>query len=138
VDGSRQPRLMMTAARCAERQRHGRSSILVAWRATTNLSQQGLTLWGRHRMANSPKGILGSGSDRSSTRGGEHFFLKLGDCESVLWWSSSLSKTTSSFTLVSSSSSLASIAARGGRNQCVIVAAKAKAVAQFGSKIHTI
>jgi hypothetical protein len=89
-------------------------------------------------MANSPKGILGSGSDRSSPRGGEHFFLKLGDCESVLWWSSSLSKTTSNFTLVSSSSSLASIAARGGRNQCVIVAAKAKAAAQFGSKIHTI
>jgi hypothetical protein len=82
---------------------------------------------------NSPKGILGSGGDRSSAhdgvpfflklgdgesilrwssggdrssaRDGVPFFLKLGDGESILRWSSGSSKTTSSILLVSSSSS---------------------------------
>jgi hypothetical protein len=73
---------------------------------------------------NSPKGVS--------------FFLKLGDGESILQWSSGLSKTTSSFPLAFSSSSWASIAASGGRNQCAIAAARAKVAAQFGSKIRTI
>jgi hypothetical protein len=54
---------------------------------------------------NSPKALLGNGSDRSSARDEVPFFLKLGDDESVLRSSFSLSKTTSSFPLVSSSSS---------------------------------
>jgi hypothetical protein len=56
-------------------------------------------------MVNSPKGILGGGGDRSSAFDGVPFFLKLGDSESILRWSSSSSKTTNSFPLVSSSSS---------------------------------
>jgi hypothetical protein len=56
-------------------------------------------------MANSPKGVLGGGGDRSSVCDGVSFFLKLDDDESVLQWSSGLSKTTSNFSLVSSSSS---------------------------------
>jgi hypothetical protein len=56
-------------------------------------------------MTNSPKGILGSGDDRSSARDGVPFFLKLGDGESVLRWRSDSSKTTTNFPLVSSSSS---------------------------------
>jgi hypothetical protein len=56
-------------------------------------------------MGNSPKGILGGDGDWSSARDGVPFFLKLGDGEGVLWWSSGSSKTTSSFPLVSSSSS---------------------------------
>jgi hypothetical protein len=87
---------------------------------------------------NSPKGILGGGSDQSSGRDGVPFFLKLGDGESVLQRSTGSSKTTSSFPLVSSSSSLASIAARGGENWCTTGAAKAKAVTQLGSKIRMI
>ncbi len=54
-------------------------------------------------MMNSPKGVLGGGSDWSSARDGVPFFLKLGDGESILRWSSGSSKTTSSFPLVSSS-----------------------------------
>jgi hypothetical protein len=61
-------------------------------------------------MANSPKGVLGGGGDRSSAHDGVPFFLKLDDGESVLWWSSGSSNTTSNFPLVSSSSSSASIA----------------------------
>jgi hypothetical protein len=76
--------------------------------------------------------------DRSSARNGVPFFLKLSDSESVLGWSSGSSKTTSSFLLVSSNSSKASIAVRGGGNRCVTVTARAKVVAQFGSKIRTI
>jgi hypothetical protein len=56
-------------------------------------------------MVNSPKGVLSDGGDQSSARDGVPFFLKLGDGESILWWSSGLSKTMSSFPLVSSSSS---------------------------------
>jgi hypothetical protein len=56
-------------------------------------------------MANSPKGILGDGGDRSSARNRVPFFLKLDDGESILRWISGSSKTTSSFPLVSSSSS---------------------------------
>jgi hypothetical protein len=56
-------------------------------------------------MANSTKGILGGDGDRSSARDRVPFFLKLSDDESILWWSSGLSKTTSNFPLVSSSSS---------------------------------
>jgi hypothetical protein len=87
---------------------------------------------------NSPKGILGGSDDRSSARDGVSFFLKLGDCESVLRWGSGSSKTTSSFPLVSSSSSKASIVMSGIRNQCTTTVARAKAAAQFGSKIRTI
>jgi hypothetical protein len=60
---------------------------------------------GWHRMANSPKGVFSGGGDRSSARDGVPFFLKLGDGESVLWWSSDSSKTMSNFPFVSSSSS---------------------------------
>jgi hypothetical protein len=56
-------------------------------------------------MANSPKGVFSGGGDRSSARDGVPFFLKLGDGESVLWWSSDSSKTMSNFPFVSSSSS---------------------------------
>jgi hypothetical protein len=87
---------------------------------------------------NSPKGVLGGGGDRSSARDGVPFFLKLDYGESVLRWSSGSSKTTSIFPLVSSSSSSASIAASGCENHCVTAAARAKAAAQFGSKIRTI
>jgi hypothetical protein len=80
----------------------------------------------------------GDGGDRSSAHDRVPFFLKLGDGESVLRWSSGSSKTTSSFPLVSSSPSYASIAASGGGNQCAIVVAGTKAVTQFGSKIHMI
>jgi hypothetical protein len=73
--------------------------------ATASLSRRGLALWGRRGMTNSPKGILGGGSDWSSAQDGVSLFLKLGDGESVLRWSSGSSKTTSSFSLVFSSSS---------------------------------
>jgi hypothetical protein len=56
-------------------------------------------------MANSPKGILGGGGDRSSVRDRVLFFLKLSDGEGILRRSSGWSKTNSSFPLVSSSSS---------------------------------
>jgi hypothetical protein len=82
-------------------------------------------------MVNSPKGILGGGGDMSSARDGVPFVLKLSDGESVLRWSSDSSKTTSNFPLVS-------VVASGGGNRCTIAAARAKAVAQFGSKIRTI
>jgi hypothetical protein len=56
-------------------------------------------------MANSHKGVLGGGGNQSSVRDGVPFFLKIGDGESILQWSSSSSKTMSSFPLVSSSNS---------------------------------
>jgi hypothetical protein len=87
---------------------------------------------------NSPRGILGSGGDRSTACDGVPFFLKLDDGEGVLRRSSSSSKTSSSFPLVSSSSSWTSIAASGGGIQRAIVAARAKAAARFGSKISMI
>jgi hypothetical protein len=43
-------------------------------------------------MANSPKGVLGGGSDQSSARDGVPFFRKLGDGESILRQSSSFKK----------------------------------------------
>jgi hypothetical protein len=55
---------------------------------------------GRRGTVNSPKGIFGSDGDQSSARDGVPLFLKLGDNESVLQWSSDSSKTTSSFPLV--------------------------------------
>jgi hypothetical protein len=87
---------------------------------------------------NSPRGILGSGGDRSSARDRVPFFLRLSDGEGVLQWSSSLSKTSNSFPLDSSSSSWASIAASGDRIWRAIATDRAKAVVQFGSKICTI
>jgi hypothetical protein len=48
---------------------------------------------------------LGGGGDRSSARDEVFFFLKLGDDESILQWSSGSSKTMSIFPLVSSSPS---------------------------------
>jgi hypothetical protein len=60
---------------------------------------------GRRGTANSPKRVLGGGGDQSSARDGVPFFLKIGDGESILRWSSDSSKTMSSFPLVSSSSS---------------------------------
>jgi hypothetical protein len=106
--------------------------------ATTSLSQRGLAIRGWRGTVSSPKGILGGGNDRSSVRDGVPFFLKLGDGESVLRWSSGLSKTTTSFPLVSLRSSYASIATSGGGNRCATTAARAKVAAQFGSKICTI
>jgi hypothetical protein len=73
--------------------------------ATASLLQWGLVLWGRRRTVNSPRGILGGSSDRSSAHNGVSLFLKLGDGEGVLRRSSGSSKTSSSFPLVSSSSS---------------------------------
>jgi hypothetical protein len=70
-----------------------------------SLSQRGLALHGRRGTVNSPKGVLSDSGDQSSVRDGVPFFLKLDDGESILWWSSGLSKTMSSFPLVSSSSS---------------------------------
>jgi hypothetical protein len=93
---------------------------------------------GQRGMANSPRGILGGGSDRSSEHDGVPFFLKLGDSEGVLKWSSGSSKTSSNFPLVSSSSSCASIASSGGGIRCAIAVARAKAATQFGSKIRMI
>jgi hypothetical protein len=69
---------------------------------------------------------------------GVSFFLKLGDGESALQWSSGMSKTMSSFPLVSSNSSQTSIAVSGSKNRYVTAAARAKAATQFGFKIHTI
>jgi hypothetical protein len=60
---------------------------------------------GRREMTNSPKVILGGGGGQSSARNEVPFFLKIGDGEGVLRWSSGSSKTTSSFPLISSSSS---------------------------------
>jgi hypothetical protein len=93
---------------------------------------------GWHGMANSPRGILGGGGDQSSACDGVPFFLKHDDGEGVLQRSSSSSKTSSSFPLVSSSSSWASIAASGGGIRCATTTARAKAAAQFRSKIRTI
>jgi hypothetical protein len=89
-------------------------------------------------MANSPKGILGGGGDRSNVHKRVPFFLKLSDDESVLRWRFGSSRTTTSFPLVSSSSSWASIAASGSGNWRMTVVAWAKAATQFGSKIRTI
>jgi hypothetical protein len=88
-------------------------------------------------MVNSCRENLGGGGDRSSARDGVPFFLKLSDGEGVLRRSSGSSKTSNSFPLVSSSSSWTSIAASGGRIWRVTAAARAKAAAQFGSKIRT-
>jgi hypothetical protein len=87
---------------------------------------------------NSPRGILGGGGDRSSARDRVPFFLRLGDGEGILRWSSSLSKTSNNFPLDSSSSSWASIAVSGDRIWRAIATARAKAVVRFGSKIRTI
>jgi hypothetical protein len=88
-------------------------------------------------MLNSPRGILGGGGDWSSAHDGVSF-LKLSDGEGILRRSSGSFKTSSSFPLVSSSSSWASIAASSGGIRDAIAAARAKAAAQFGSKIRTI
>jgi hypothetical protein len=48
---------------------------------------------------------MGGGGDRPSARDGVPFFLKLFDGESILRWSSGLSKTANNFPLASSSSS---------------------------------
>jgi hypothetical protein len=89
-------------------------------------------------MVNSPRGILGSGDDWISACDKVPFFLKLGDGEGVLRRSSGSSKTSSSFPLVSSSSSWTLIAASGSEIRRVTVAARAKAAARSGSKIHKI
>jgi hypothetical protein len=73
--------------------------------AMTSLYRWGLALCGWRGLANSPKGLLGGGGDRSSACDGVPFFLKLNDGESILRWSSGSSKTTSSFPLVYASSS---------------------------------
>jgi hypothetical protein len=107
-------------------------------RTTVSLLQRDLALRGRRGTVNSPRGILGSGENRSSAHNGVPFFLKLGNGEGILRWSSNSSKTSSSFPMVSSSSSWTSIAVSGGGIWCVTAAARAKAASQFGSKICTI
>jgi hypothetical protein len=96
VDGSQQLRPTMAAAPWPLLRRGGPG-------ATVNLSRRGLALRGWRGMANSPKGVLGGGVDRSSARDGGRLALIFGNGGSSRWGLSGDKKQSYGFPTTSSS-----------------------------------